>query len=134
MDRFSKADTNSKYRAGLMYGDAGDTTPEDYRIVFMESGSRCEWCGREVSYPHFHYDHIMPLCRGGKNTKSNIALSCIPCNQIKGYKFPIVFALQQKAKGISTRLIDRIIAEKNFEGRVQLTLPMYSVIEVKKAA
>lgn len=34
----------------------------------------------------FHFDHIKPICRGGDNDITNIALSCQRCNESKGSK------------------------------------------------
>ena len=113
--RIMKAVANHAYRAkGFSFtDDPGDATAEDYRIVFMLSGSRCEYCEKSVSFHNFHFDHIMPLCRGGKNTRSNLAIACVDCNQAKSYKLPTKFAFEQKLKGITTKLVDRLIAESD---------------------
>lgn len=37
--------------------------------------------GREVL---FTKDHITPLCKGGRNHKSNYQTMCLPCNNLKG--------------------------------------------------
>jgi hypothetical protein len=31
----------------------------------------------------FNIDHVVPRCRGGKNTMSNLVTTCEPCNQKK---------------------------------------------------
>lgn len=33
-----------------------------------------------------HFDHVIPLCAGGKNTAENIVISCQKCNLSKGRK------------------------------------------------
>lgn len=40
----------------------------------------CIYCGLEADT----LDHLVPKSRGGTNEESNLALSCLPCNQLKG--------------------------------------------------
>lgn len=44
----------------------------------------CCYCGT-LKGP-FHYDHILPVARGGRDDASNITLACVPCNSSKGDK------------------------------------------------
>lgn len=39
----------------------------------------------------YHLDHVVPLALGGKNTNSNVQLTCPKCNLSKGSKDPITF-------------------------------------------
>lgn len=44
---------------------------------------RCHWCGTKVSGSDIHFDHIVPLARGGTHTIGNLCASCAECNQTK---------------------------------------------------
>lgn len=46
-------------------------------------GGRCRQCG---STAQLHFDHVIPISRGGANTVANIQLLCGACNRAKGAK------------------------------------------------
>ena len=50
---------------------------------------RCYYCNREVGSANLTMDHIVPLIRGGKSKKGNIAPACKECNNKKKYLLPI---------------------------------------------
>jgi 5-methylcytosine-specific restriction protein A len=50
---------------------------------------RCYYCGESFSPGALTMDHIVPLSRGGKSTKGNVATACKPCNNKKNYMLPI---------------------------------------------
>jgi 5-methylcytosine-specific restriction endonuclease McrA len=50
---------------------------------------RCYYCNRKVGPGELTMDHIVPLIRGGKSTKSNIVPACKECNSKKKYLLPI---------------------------------------------
>jgi 5-methylcytosine-specific restriction endonuclease McrA len=55
--------------------------PQDVKIaVSARDGGRCRQCG---STQNLHFDHIIPVSRGGANTVANIQLLCGPCNRTK---------------------------------------------------
>lgn len=45
---------------------------------------KCAYCGKDLE--KYHVDHKIPICRGGCNDKSNLAISCPSCNLRKGRK------------------------------------------------
>ncbi len=56
--------------------------PQDVKIaVSARDGGRCRKCG---STQQLHFDHVIPVSRGGANTVANIQLLCGPCNRAKG--------------------------------------------------
>ena len=56
--------------------------PEDVRLfVWQSDEGKCVKC---ASRKKLEYDHIIPLARGGSNTKRNIQLLCEACNREKG--------------------------------------------------
>jgi 5-methylcytosine-specific restriction protein A len=46
-------------------------------------------------------DHIVPLIRGGKSTKGNLAPACKDCNNKKRYLLPIEW--DEYLKGLAAR-------------------------------
>jgi 5-methylcytosine-specific restriction endonuclease McrA len=57
-------------------------------ILTKAQRGRCAICrcrlGDEV-----HIDHIMPKALGGSNRRSNLQLTCAPCNLAKGPRHPL---------------------------------------------
>lgn len=52
----------------------------------------CYYCGRKFPPSQLTMDHIVPLIRGGKSTKSNIVPACKECNNKKKYLLPFEWA------------------------------------------
>jgi 5-methylcytosine-specific restriction endonuclease McrA len=46
----------------------------------------CYWCGKIVSSSAVHFDHIIPLSKGGPHAIENLCTSCVECNLQKGNK------------------------------------------------
>jgi 5-methylcytosine-specific restriction endonuclease McrA len=49
----------------------------------------CYYCGRRFSPSELTMDHIVPIIRGGKSTKNNIATACKDCNNKKKHMLPM---------------------------------------------
>ena len=49
----------------------------------------CYYCTRKVPPPQLTMDHIVPLIRGGKTTRGNVAPVCKECNSKKKYLLPM---------------------------------------------
>jgi 5-methylcytosine-specific restriction endonuclease McrA len=54
----------------------------------------CEKCKRKAPLA-FHFDHIIPLSRGGKTERDNLQILCAHCNESKGslsadYRFTLL--------------------------------------------
>jgi hypothetical protein len=61
--------------------------PQDVKItVSARDGGRCRQCG---STQQLHFDHVIPISRGGANTVANIQLLCGACNRAKGAKLEL---------------------------------------------
>jgi hypothetical protein len=70
--------------------------PQDVKIaVSARDGGRCRQCG---STHQLHFDHVIPISRGGANTIANIQLLCGACNRAKGAK------LKLSAAGAASRV------------------------------
>jgi 5-methylcytosine-specific restriction endonuclease McrA len=52
------------------------------------SSGVCFYCGKKVLPSELTMDHIIPLSRGGRSERSNIAASCKDCNNRKKYLLP----------------------------------------------
>jgi hypothetical protein len=60
---------------------------QDVKIaVSARDGGRCRQCG---STHQLHFDHVIPISRGGANTVANIQLLCGACNRAKGAKLKL---------------------------------------------
>ncbi len=56
------------------------------------SKGRCYYCNRETLPRKLTMDHIVPIIRGGKSTKNNIAPVCKECNNKKKNLLPMEWA------------------------------------------
>jgi 5-methylcytosine-specific restriction endonuclease McrA len=69
------------------YGNRGEFTAEELKIVYNQQAGRCWYCSQEVG-DTWHTDHRVPLSRGGSNEIGNIVITCPQCNLSKGRKLP----------------------------------------------
>lgn len=53
------------------------------------SEGRCFYCNTSVNPKELTMDHIVPIIRGGRSTKSNIVPACKNCNSKKKYLLPM---------------------------------------------
>ena len=60
---------------------------------------KCHYCGRRFSPAQLTMDHIVPLARGGKTTRGNVAPACKECNSRKKYLLPMEWAEYLKGFG-----------------------------------
>ena len=49
----------------------------------------CDYCGMKFNPADLTMDHIVPLIRGGRSTKNNIAVCCKECNNKKKHMLPM---------------------------------------------
>lgn len=49
----------------------------------------CHYCRQGMPPKDLTMDHIVPLIRGGKSTRSNVAPACKQCNSQKKYLLPM---------------------------------------------
>ena len=58
--------------------------PDSVKLfVFMRDEGKCARCG---SVHNLHFDHIIPVAKGGGNSHENIQILCGPCNLKKSDK------------------------------------------------
>lgn len=53
------------------------------------SSGQCHYCGRVFPPRDLTLDHVVPLIRGGKTTRSNVVPCCRECNAAKRYLLPL---------------------------------------------
>jgi 5-methylcytosine-specific restriction endonuclease McrA len=61
--------------------------PYDILAVYEETDFRCAYCAGPIE----HLDHIVPIARGGTDTRDNVTGACALCNQTKGDTLPDVW-------------------------------------------
>jgi len=49
----------------------------------------CHYCKKKIPVNQLTMDHIIPISRGGKTTKSNVVTACKECNNHKKNNLPI---------------------------------------------
>ena len=49
----------------------------------------CHYCKKKFNATDLTMDHVIPISRGGKSTKSNIVTACKECNSKKKYLLPV---------------------------------------------
>ena len=54
--------------------------------IIWRDKNTCQYCGRRYSYDFLTMDHIIPQCRGGEDSWTNLVACCKDCNGDKGYK------------------------------------------------
>jgi 5-methylcytosine-specific restriction protein A len=57
---------------------------------------KCHYCGEKFEKSELTMDHMIPIVRGGKSSKSNVVVSCKPCNNAKKYFTPAEMAMNSK--------------------------------------
>ena len=88
----------------------GRLSAANLRGRILESGGRCEWCGKPVVNAEFELDHIISLKQRGSNAVENLAVACPDCNRQKGQKHPARFAAEvSRNSRRKTALVERIL-------------------------
>ena len=68
-------------------GSKRDPIPEHVKLtVWARDGGACVRCGSKQA---LHFDHIIPVARGGGNSEENIQILCQTCNLRKSDKIAI---------------------------------------------
>lgn len=60
----------------------------DFNNIYLKFNGFCFYCNKKININESHFDHFIPISKGGKHEEKNIRLSCIKCNLSKGAKMP----------------------------------------------
>ena len=82
--RASRSAGKQKRRARLKLV-RNDLTMTQILSQYAEQDGKCFYCGIYVG-TDYHTDHVIPISKGGENTKENIVIACPECNLMKGVK------------------------------------------------
>lgn len=63
----------------------------DYNGIKRRDGMVCHICRLKVADKELHFDHVIPLAKGGEHTERNIAVSHARCNQKKNSRVLTLF-------------------------------------------
>jgi len=72
--------------------------PPTRRNVFHRDQYVCQYCGKDLCDKTATIDHIVPRCRGGGSTWTNMVAACKPCNLSKGNRTPKEAKMEIKNK------------------------------------
>lgn len=77
---------NSKRRA-RMKNIVNTLTVKEWLDILKEYKFKCAYCGKEFTlFNRETHDHVIPLSKGGNNTKENVVPACQSCNTRKHNK------------------------------------------------
>ncbi len=75
-----------RYRA-RKHNALGSHTYEDLVAIFVKQEGACFYCRLQLpAMKDGHFDHVVPLSRGGSDDPNNLVFSCAPCNWSKHAK------------------------------------------------
>ena len=61
------------------------------------SRGTCSYCGQRFAPRELTMDHVVPVARGGRSARGNVAPSCKPCNNAKKLLTPAEQLLRARA-------------------------------------
>lgn len=73
---------SSRYRARLASQVRGEVTVRDLKRMLRHYRNECAYCS--VKLTKVHWDHVIPLARGGTHAIGNLVPTCPSCNTSKG--------------------------------------------------
>jgi 5-methylcytosine-specific restriction endonuclease McrA len=75
-------------RKARKFNNGGSHTPEDIADIRKLQRGKCAICRTDLS-DKYDVDHIVPLARGGSNSRRNLQILCESCNTRKHARDPI---------------------------------------------
>jgi 5-methylcytosine-specific restriction endonuclease McrA len=84
-----KRASDQRRRALKRGASTEDFTYADIIQYWLENNinpDRCIYCPPDLPAPFEHFDHVIPLSRGGTHERANLVPACVRCNLSKGAK------------------------------------------------
>ena len=99
------------------------TPPLTNRLLFRRDGHMCQYCGTRGTDRSLTRDHIIPTSLGGRNTWTNVATACRPCNAAKADSLPEEWGHELLAVPFAPNLAEALfLANRNVLADQQLFL------------
>lgn len=74
-------------RRALEAASSFSITARDLERAYKQAGERCSYCRRPfVTFASAHWDHVVPVSRGGSFGVGNLVPACVACNSSKQNK------------------------------------------------
>ena len=71
---------SAKRKALIRKADVGDV---DYNKILARDKMHCYLCNEKIIDDNYHFDHVIPLSKGGSHSMRNIKVTHAECNMIK---------------------------------------------------
>lgn len=85
--------------------------------------NKCFYCCVSLTMESVTMDHVMPLAKGGSNSRSNLVAACAPCNSFKSNRYPTDLEMFKLFKLRSFHMDSDIFDEKwNEASRILVAL------------
>ncbi len=81
-----KSREKTRSRRSLRFNAKGSHTLEQKKQKLEYFGNKCVYCKKDLIEVVMHWDHVIPLSRGGAEFISNLRPSCASCNCSKNDK------------------------------------------------
>lgn len=94
--RANRATYTHKRRALMQSVNCGCVDNKAMKLIWELDGGSCAYC----SAPGEHYDHLMPISRGGMHCVSNLRIACAKCNLSKSVKTAEEFSPERPISGL----------------------------------
>jgi 5-methylcytosine-specific restriction endonuclease McrA len=83
-----------KYYVKLPY----KRVPATRKNIFSRDQYVCQYCGKDLCDKTATVDHVVPRCKGGGSTWTNMVAACKSCNLSKGNRTPKEAKMQMRSR------------------------------------
>lgn len=82
--KIARSAGNNRARTLLRNAEINDFTGDQWKNCLIHFDNKCAYCDKE--HKGMNMEHVVPISKGGNNTKSNIVPACKSCNSRKNTK------------------------------------------------
>lgn len=94
--------------------------------VFKRDNFTCQYCSRKPPKVPLECDHIIPVCKGGKNDIDNLITACFDCNRGKGGT-----ELESIPDTLVTKMERMVLAKKQYKQYQNLLKKQKQIIDAE---